>query len=125
MCVKRWKPLSGATGPPGSRSTMTTSKSYLSAIFLEPGVRGPEAAWDFLVEAMDSFEAVPMDEAALVDAGTGKVLVHQSPDMRGKESGAEVTWEYWLVVTVRHGRIVRTQWFVNSAEALEAAGLQE
>jgi len=40
-------------------------------------------------------------------------------------SGAQVEHDYWLVATVRQGRILRVQWFVDRDEALEAAGLRE
>jgi hypothetical protein len=40
-------------------------------------------------------------------------------------SGAETTWELWLVWTLREGRIVRGQAFTTREEALEAAGLSE
>jgi hypothetical protein len=36
--------------------------------FPEAAVRGPEAAWNFNLEAFEAFERVPIDEAELVDA---------------------------------------------------------
>jgi hypothetical protein len=45
--------------------------------------------------------------------------------MRGQASGAEVETSAWDVVTFREGRILREQWFLDHAEALEAAGLEE
>ena len=93
--------------------------------FLEAGVRGPEAAWDFYLRGFEAFEEVPVDDAEIVDAGADKVLIHQRYDVRGRESGADVEFNYWLVFTVRQGRIVRTQWFADRVEALEAAGLRE
>ena len=93
--------------------------------FPEAGVRGPAAAWDFYLEAMEPFEQVPVDTAELVDAGADKVLIHQRYDVRGRESGADVPFDYWLVATIRQGKVLRTQWFADRAEALEAAGLSE
>ena len=65
---------------------MTTSRSYLSAIFLEPGVRGPEAAWDFNLKAFEAFERVPIDDAELI-CGADKVL-RPIRNMRCAEGGA-------------------------------------
>jgi ketosteroid isomerase-like protein len=92
----------------------------------EPGVRGREAAWDFMVRLIDAFEPISIDDehVDLVDAGGDKVLVHQRYPFRGKGSGAEVEFEYWLVTTFRRGKVVRGQWFVDRDEALEAAGLE-
>ena len=93
--------------------------------FPEAGVRGPEAAWDFNLEAFEAFERVPIDDAELVDAGADKVLAHPQYDVRGRGSGANVEFDYWLVFTVRQGKILRTQWFEDRVDALEAAGLEE
>jgi ketosteroid isomerase-like protein len=32
-------------------------------------------------------------------------------------------WSYWVVFRFRDGKVVRSKWFANRAEALEAAGL--
>jgi ketosteroid isomerase-like protein len=93
--------------------------------FPEPGVRGPEAAWDFNLKAFEAFERVPIDDAELVDAGADKVLAHPQYDVRGRGSGVNVEFDYWLVFTVRQGKILRTQWFEGRVEALEAAGLSD
>jgi ketosteroid isomerase-like protein len=93
--------------------------------FPEAGVRAPEAAWDHYLKVADAFERVPVQTDELVDAGADKVLAHQQTVVRGRGSGAEVEFDYWLVFTVRQGRIHRTQWFADRVDALEAAGLSE
>jgi ketosteroid isomerase-like protein len=93
--------------------------------FPETGVRGPGAAWDFYLKNFEAFEDVPLDDTEVIDAGADKVLVHQRYDLRRRGSGAVVEFDYWVVVTVRQGRILRAQWFADRAEALEAAGLRE
>jgi ketosteroid isomerase-like protein len=45
--------------------------------------------------------------------------------LSGRESGAGVKFNYWVVVTIRQGKIVREHWFADHADALEAAGLRE
>jgi ketosteroid isomerase-like protein len=88
-------------------------------------IRGPGPAWDFYVEVMEAFEDFVSADAELVDAGADKVLAHSRHDLRGKASGAAVEFDYWVVVTFRDGKRHRDEWFVDRAEALEAAGLRE
>jgi ketosteroid isomerase-like protein len=45
--------------------------------------------------------------------------------MRGTASGAAVAWSYWHVVSFRQGKALRSEWFADRTEALEAAGLSE
>jgi ketosteroid isomerase-like protein len=89
----------------------------------ESDMRGREAAWDFMVKMIDAWDPVPTRGIEYVNAGTDKVLIHQRDDFRGKGSGAELEFEYWIVATIRRGQIRRAQWFVDRAEALDAAGL--
>jgi ketosteroid isomerase-like protein len=89
-------------------------------------IRGPEAGWDFYVAALDAFEAIDFGDAVeLVDAGADEVLIHYGQAVRGKTSGAEVQFVFWVVVTFRDGKTVRDHWFVDQAEALKAVGLRE
>ena len=44
---------------------------------------------------------------------------------RGRESGVAVDARFYEVYTLRDGKIVRVDEFVERAEALEAAGLSE
>jgi ketosteroid isomerase-like protein len=91
---------------------------------MEP-IRGPEAAWDFYVEADEPWEGSPYEYVELIDAGNDKVVAHQRREMRGKASGASVVYSYWVVVTFRDGKVLRIEWFAERAKALEAVGLSE
>jgi ketosteroid isomerase-like protein len=86
-------------------------------------IRGAEATWDFYVESVESWEEGPFEWAELVDAGNDKVIAHQRREMRGKASGAGVVWSYWVVFTFRNGKVVRSEWFADRAQAIEASGL--
>jgi len=90
----------------------------------ETGVRGREAAWNFHMRILESFEWAPI-EVERVDAGADQVLVHLRYDARGVGSGAEVGLDQWFVATVRERKILRLQWFTDGVEAREAAGLSE
>src|SRR3954470_7411692 len=63
-------------------------------------IRGAEAGWEFYVAALDSFEAINFAESVgLVDAGADKLLIQYRQAVRGKASGAEVEFVFWVVVT--------------------------
>jgi ketosteroid isomerase-like protein len=90
----------------------------------EPGpFIGPDAAWDFykqFEEMLALRQAYTLTE--LIGAGD-KVFICQEAPMRGQASAAEVGFKLWGVHTFRSGRLIRTQWFGERSEALEAAGL--
>jgi ketosteroid isomerase-like protein len=90
----------------------------------EGEIRGREAVWDFLVATDEPWEPGPYDLAEVID-GDDRVAVHLRRDLRGKSSGVEVEYDYWVVFTFRGGRMVRAQWFDGRLAALEAAGLSE
>jgi ketosteroid isomerase-like protein len=91
----------------------------------EPGVRGPEAVFDWYVQAFDSLQPFRTADTEFIDAGADKVLLQYRTDVRGKGSGAKVEFRRWCLVTMRKGRDLRHEWFTDRAEALEAAGLAE
>jgi ketosteroid isomerase-like protein len=86
---------------------------------------GAEACWDLYVGDSDTWEEGPYEYVELIDAGNDQVVAHQRREMRGKASGADVVWSYWVVVTFRNRKALRIEWFVDRGEALEAAGLRE
>ena len=92
----------------------------------EPGpFIGPDAAWDFyqqFEETLALTEAYEVTE--LIDAGDSIFHCQEAP-MRGRASAAEVGFKLWAVQTLRDGRFIRTRWFSERSEALEAAGLSE
>jgi len=60
----------------------------------------------------------------LIDAGDQVVSV-VTRHARGRASGIEVERPFALLWTVREGKVARLVWFLDRAEALEAAGLSE
>ncbi len=91
----------------------------------EPGVRGPEAAFDWYLQAFDYLQPFRTTDTEFIDAGADRVLLQYRTDLRGRGSGAKFEFRRWCVVTMRRGRALRTEWFTDRAEALEAAGLSE
>jgi ketosteroid isomerase-like protein len=90
----------------------------------ETDIRGREAAWNFLVAADEPWEPGPYEMAEVID-GDDMVVARQRRDLRGKSSGVEVEYDYWLVLTFRNEKAVRAEWFDARRKALEAAGLKE
>jgi ketosteroid isomerase-like protein len=56
----------------------------------EPGVRGPEAAFDWYLKAFDNFQPFRTTDTEFIDAGADKVLLQYRMDLRGRESGAKL-----------------------------------
>jgi Ketosteroid isomerase-related protein len=88
-------------------------------------IRGAGAIYDFYVEAVKAWDQGSFDWGEFIDAGNDRIVANQLREMRGKTSGASVEWSYWVVFTFRDGRVLRSEWFADKAEALEAAGLSE
>lgn len=83
---------------------------------------GHEAVWDFFVEAFEAWQDSPLEHLELIVAGNDTVVAQVRGEMRGRVSGAGVSWSFWQVVRFRDGKAVRIAWFADRAEALEAAG---
>jgi ketosteroid isomerase-like protein len=90
----------------------------------ETDVRGREAVWDFLVAADEPWEPGPYEMVEVIDADD-KVVARQRRNLRGKSSGVEVEYDYWVVFTFRNAKAVRAEWFDARSEALQAVGLSE
>ena len=81
--------------------------------------------WDLYVKNTELWETPRFQLFELVEVGVDKTVGEQRSDVRGKASGAGVTWSYWQVGTFRDGKLIRIEWFTSRAEALKAAGLSE
>jgi uncharacterized protein len=85
------------------------------------GVDAFEAAWS---KVSDSFEEVQFDLDEFLDAGDDVVLV-TTMRARGRGSGVDVEDPQAHVWTIQRGKAVRLQWFHDSDQARQAAGLRE
>jgi uncharacterized protein len=86
--------------------------------------RGPEGLRRAVETFWGEFDDADVELHELIDAGD-QVFVSATFRGRGKQSGAETSWDVWGVFTVRDKRMVRWQAFTDPDEALEAAGLSE
>jgi ketosteroid isomerase-like protein len=87
--------------------------------------RGADAVWDTLVAVAEAFDGAEFEWGELIAAGRDKIVGNQRAETRGKTSGAGVLWSFWVVFTLREGKLLRQEWFADRAAALEAAGLRE
>jgi uncharacterized protein len=98
------------------------------AIGVIPGItgvyRGREGFKRFMRTFWGEFDDARSEVNEFVDAGD-QVLVTQTVHGRGKQSGAEGSWTFWILWAVRDGKVVRGQGFTSRDQALEAAGLEE
>jgi ketosteroid isomerase-like protein len=86
-------------------------------------VRTPEAAWEFLIEIDSAWARGEYVLVEVVDDGGDVIAGRLTRHMRGKASGVEADFEYWIVIVFRDGRQARYEWFRGREEALDAAGL--
>jgi ketosteroid isomerase-like protein len=63
--------------------------------------------------------------AEVTEIDDERVLAVTPTKFRGRQSGAETEQRIAAVVTVREGKVVRTELFQSPEQALEAAGLRE
>jgi ketosteroid isomerase-like protein len=84
----------------------------------------PEIAKSFEAEDLEVWEERRLDPQRFLPFNDlVVVLMHEY--RRGKGSGIEVETDTAVVFTVREGRVIRVQAYMDQAEALEVAGLSE
>jgi ketosteroid isomerase-like protein len=86
--------------------------------------RGHEEVRQAFTEWIGAWDTLRYDAPDYVDAGD-KVLVTSRQRGKAKSSGVEIDTEFFNVLTLRDGKIVRFDMFFDRAEALEAVGLRE
>ena len=94
-------------------------------------VRGPFLGHDgvrrWRDQVFDIFDDARMEAEKIVDVhGDGTtVLMLLRATGTARQSGIEVVYEWGSIVTIRDGKLLRAQGYLNWDEALEAAGLPE
>jgi ketosteroid isomerase-like protein len=85
---------------------------------------GLDAMRDDFERWASAFEELEVSAEEFIDAGD-RVLVTAYHRARGRTSGIEVDARFYEVYTLRDGKVVRVDEYVERAEALEAVGLRE
>ena len=88
-------------------------------------VGGREAVWHFMVGLNDAWEQGDYEMVETIDADNDKLAARFRRSVQGRASGIADVFDYWCVSTFRDGKIRRSDWFANRAEALEAMGLRD
>ena len=86
---------------------------------------GHEGLLKLMYEFWSQFDERRSELKECAPAGGDRVITTVFHHARGKLSGVEVEMWQHHVWTLRDGKVVRWQMFVNREEALEAAGLSE
>ena len=87
-------------------------------------IRGAEAIWETYADVTQAWEEASFEVGEIIEA-RDKIVANVRRPARGRASGADLAFNYWLVATYRDGKGIRSEWFADRAEALEAAGLSE
>ena len=87
-------------------------------------VRGAQGYREWLTSISETLEW-EWTLAEVTEIDHERVLAVVPTKFRGRQSGAETEQRIAAVVTVREGKVVRTELFQSPKQALEAAGLSE
>ena len=88
--------------------------------------RGTEEVASFWRQWLDAWGEQDFEEPELIEAGANVLSWVASHRLRGKGSGADVTMPpYGWVMTLRDGKLVKSTFYLDRGEALEAAGRRE
>jgi ketosteroid isomerase-like protein len=86
--------------------------------------RGHDGFRRWYAESVQSFEVLEIELTEFRDL-SDRVIAFGHIHARGRESGLELDSATGWVFTMRRGKVVRAEGFLNRADALEAAGLSE
>lgn len=100
-------------------------REFVEAALAEPCYHGPSGYRAYIATTFDVWGTdVRLEPTELIDLGDRFVLLADMP-MRAQASGIPLAQTYAGVSTLKGGRVIRQQDFLNHAEALEAVGLAE
>jgi ketosteroid isomerase-like protein len=88
-------------------------------------MHGPEAVRSYFQDWIDVFDHVTNVPEELVELGDDRVLAVQHATGRAKGSGVETEIRYAVIYTMRDGKILRGQEYIDRNHALEAVGRRE
>ena len=92
---------------------------------MQTETRGTDELREAVEKWDEGFEDFRTEVVELIDAGEDRVVAMTRVTGRGKGSGIPVDEQFGQVWTLRDGRVVRIETYVNPSEALEAARLSE
>jgi ketosteroid isomerase-like protein len=98
-------------------------REFVDAALVEPCYYGPAGYRTYIESTYEVWGAdVRLEPTELIDLGDRFVLLADMP-MRAQASGVPLAETYACVSTLKDGRVIRQQDFLDQAEALKAAGV--
>jgi ketosteroid isomerase-like protein len=98
-------------------------REFVEAGLAEPCYHGPSGYRAYIEATYDVWgKDVRLEPTALVDLGDRIVLLADMP-MRAQASGIALDQSYAAVCTLKEGRVIRQQDYLDQTEALESVGL--
>ena len=98
-------------------------REFVEAGLAEPCYHGPSGYRSYIEATYDVWGTeVRLYPTELIDLGDRLVLLADMP-MRAQGSGIPLAETYATIATIKQGKVIRQQDFLDQAEALEAAGL--
>lgn len=98
-------------------------REFVEAGLAEPCYRGPAGYRSYIEATYDVWGGdVRLEPTELIDLGDRVVLLADMP-MRAQASGVALSQKYASVGTLRHGKVIRNDDYLDQAEALAAVGL--
>jgi ketosteroid isomerase-like protein len=98
---------------------------FVEAGFMPACYRGPAGYHEFVSDWSDVWGAdLRLEPLEVIDLGTQVVTLFNVPT-RAQASGVPLTGKWATVATLKHGKVIRDQVYLDHAEALEAAGLSD
>jgi ketosteroid isomerase-like protein len=86
------------------------------------GIPAKMRIWEQFRSAWTDLVTEPLE---VIEAPDDRVLTVLRQSGRGRESGIPIEFHFFLVFTLRDGKVFKEELFRHRAEALEAAGLSE
>jgi ketosteroid isomerase-like protein len=98
-------------------------REFVEAALAEPCYHGPDGYRGYIAATYDVWGTdVRLEPAELIDMGDRFVLLADMP-MRAQASGVSLAQTYAGVSTLKDGRVIRQDDFLNHDEALEFVGM--
>jgi ketosteroid isomerase-like protein len=92
---------------------------------MPPRYRGPAGYHEFVSDWSDVWGTdLRVEPLEIIDLGT-RVVILYTVLTRGQGSGVRLAGKWATVSTLKHGRVIRDQVYLDHAAALEAVGLRE
>jgi ketosteroid isomerase-like protein len=100
-------------------------REFVEAALAEPCYHGPEGYRAYISATEDVWGGqVRVEPTEVIDLGDRLVVLADMP-MRAQASGVQLAEKYACVMTLKGGRLVRQQDYLNHAEALASVGLSD